>query len=747
MIISPPFLRDKNAAQSDTDWVYAMMHVSSQRGYPLNASDSWHGGIHILHTDLGASPEKVRAIADGTVVSFRTSSEPWERDLFPLKYSAIRGTDDAYVLLKHETEIGSGENGKVVFYSLYMHLKHLEAEIKADAKIYRKDPLGSSGMTDGKNEFHFQIFCDGDNIGKLTGRKTGQLDITKNGRTDAVYGDMHFYLPAGTKFYQARPADNTAAATGLTEVHTSTVPLYASMSLSKGTCTMTTRQACADVEGAFESVGNPQVNTDGEDYEYNLYRKATSRYPQSPSAGYELMRFGRIINTEHETLTPADAPLWMTVNYPGGSGVVNLAVAAVKKFSDADFPQWTGWQLIDDDKDNHSQCNSAAIRKLRKEDRYAEQSSKLICCIPFEWEKSTIDARYKWLMTGLPWEQCTPEKTAIWKMPGTNESKDRTLMSEDDYSRFKQHAEALCFSFGALGEGKVWHFDPRGFIEHFRKCGWLNPDELAATFPKYLFYSTSGNPRTALKQPASLYSINHAQAYERIESHYISLNLCIRKYIGSDKKRIAFLLPQTLLETAQWRDLGGNKRLLHEWGFGRYNEYNPATEYYTIFYGRGIMQLTWAGTYKIYGQFRSLPSHFTLYMERLTPESPRLTATSTHYTAHPDDGGERFIWSPRYDPDYIAEDNYTSCDSGGFYWVSKTYRNQMSINRIADRDFTADNVGLVNRLVNGGSNGYYERQAYSKFTELYLLDGINANTTISVSPSQKSSIVVDLTKS
>ncbi|VEA05099.1 Uncharacterised protein [Salmonella enterica subsp. salamae] len=27
---------------------------------------------------------------------------------------------------------------------------------------------------------------------------------------------------------------------------------------------------------------------------------------------------------------PADAPLWMTVNYPGGKGVVNLAVVTVK---------------------------------------------------------------------------------------------------------------------------------------------------------------------------------------------------------------------------------------------------------------------------------------------------------------------------------------------------------------------------------------------------------------------------------
>ncbi|HGE6969501.1 TPA: M23 family peptidase, partial [Enterobacter kobei] len=53
MIISPPFLREKDASQSDTDWVEAMMPVNPRRGYPLNASESWHGGIHISHTDTG----------------------------------------------------------------------------------------------------------------------------------------------------------------------------------------------------------------------------------------------------------------------------------------------------------------------------------------------------------------------------------------------------------------------------------------------------------------------------------------------------------------------------------------------------------------------------------------------------------------------------------------------------------------------------------------------------------------------
>ncbi|WP_431648723.1 M23 family peptidase [Enterobacter hormaechei] len=722
MIISPPFLRNRTASQSDADWTGAMMPVNPDQGFPLNGAESWHGGVHITHTDEGMPNEKIRAIADGVVVSFRQPSP--SKDAEPLNY--LGPTDDGYVLLKHETETGSGDDGKVVFYSLCMHMKFLEAEIKQDAKIYRKAPLGSSGTCSGRNEFHFQIFCDDNNISKLTGRTTRELDVSKDGRTDAVYGDIHFYLPAGTKFYDKAPANNSTSITGLSELYTSSAPLYASMTLAQGSCTMVTRQKNTQTDGKYDLLGDPLVNADGEDYEYNLYNTAMRNYKESPSAGFELLRFGRVINTEHETLVPADAPLWMTVSYPGGKGVVNLADPNIKKFSDADFPHWTGWQLVDDDTDSNSQCSSAIIRKLQEDGEYNNQCGKLICHFPFEWEKSTFDTRFSWLKTG---------------------NDKRAPMTEADYAKFKAHAEALCFDSGAFNSGRLWHFEPNAFIEHFRKCSWMNLDELAATFPKYLFYSSNGNPRTAQKQPASVYTIDHEQAKTRIESHYESLNLCIRKYIGNDKKRISFFLPQTLLETAQWRDLGGSKRLLHEWGFGRYNSVNPATEYYTVFYGRGIMQLTWAGLYKTYGEYRNFPNHSGSYTDRLRPDAPRLTSISTHYAAHPDDGGTLFRWSPRFDPDIVAEDKYNACDSGGFYWASKVYRRKTSMNRVADEDFTADNVGLINRLVNGGSNGYYERQAYSKFIGFYLMDEINTDATVTVSLTGKSRIVVDLTKS
>ncbi len=49
-------------------------------------------------------------------------------------------------------------------------------------------------------------------------------------------------------------------------------------------------------------------------------------YPQSPSAGFELLRFGRVINTEHETLITRECatvanrelPRWARSDKSGG---------------------------------------------------------------------------------------------------------------------------------------------------------------------------------------------------------------------------------------------------------------------------------------------------------------------------------------------------------------------------------------------------------------------------------------------
>ncbi|WP_239659255.1 M23 family metallopeptidase [Enterobacter bugandensis] len=667
MIISPPFLRNRTASQSDADWTGAMMPVNTDQGFPLNGAQSWHGGVHITHTDSGTPPEKIRAIADGVVVSFRQPSS--SKDAEPLNY--LGPTDDGFVLLKHETETGSGDNGKVVFYSLCMHMKFLEAEIKQDAKIYRKAPLGSSGSCSGRNEFHFQIFCDDNNISKLTGRTTRELDVSKDGRTDAVYGDIHFYLPAGTTFYDKAPADNSTSLTGLSELYTSSAPLYVSMTLAQGNCTMVTRQKNTQTDGKYDLLGEPLVNADGEDYEYNLYKTAMRNYKESPSAGFELLRFGRVINTEHETLVPADAPLWMTVSYPGGKGVVNLADPGIKKFSDADFPHWTGWQLVDDDSDSDSQCNSAAIKKLQEDGEFDNQCGKLICHFPFEWEKSTIDTRFSWLKTG---------------------SDEHDPMTEADYAKFKAHAEALCFDSGVFSSGSLWYFNPVSFIKHMRLCSWLSLSDIIKLVRKYQSSPVSVYDR---RHPLSIDELtkrlteegtNSAGEFKRPAAINEALSKILNKYGINTPIRISHFFGQMAAETGRFDSLvelgSANYFALH---------YDPGTDQGqklgntqigdgARFKGRGSIHLTGRANYGHYSEYRQ-------------------GSGSNYFTIEPHN-------------QLIVEDAFFAFDAGGYYWSSKQkyiMRNErrvasgkLGINFWADKGASHNDAEEVTRRINPG---------------------------------------------
>ncbi|HFJ9140317.1 TPA: hydroxyethylthiazole kinase [Salmonella enterica] len=489
MIISPPFLHEYSATEKDADWVNRVMPVDPQRNFPVNAGQSWHGGIHLT----GNPAEIVRCIADGKVMSLRQADQT-TRGIPPFNYNGT--TDSGYVLLKHETEIGRGEEGKIIYYSLYMHLKNIDSSIQPGKILYRKDPIGMAGMVDGQNACHFQIFCDDENIQKIAGRISAETDLTKNGRTDVVYGDSHFYLPAGTPVYEAMPENNSLM--NNSPMQRTSVPLYVTMSFDKGSCTMVTRQQNEVLSDTYTEVGSPLINTDGESYEYNLYSLALKLYPESPSAGYEMLRFGRVVNTEHETLIPENAPLWRTVNTPQGRGVVNLGARDIKVYSDGDFPHWTGWKLVDDDTDTNSQCNSPTILCTTNKDL-----SRMICHFPLEWDSTTVDSRFEWLkfpneVVGKPMVQC-----------------DLDLLTE--------HGKALCLTESPLPAGRVWHFEPRQFITHFRNCVWLDKIDLSR-----IYSNTSESIR---------------------EKYRISLNSILIKYGMNTPIRAAHFLGQGAIES------------------------------------------------------------------------------------------------------------------------------------------------------------------------------------------------------
>lgn len=58
----------------------------------------------------------------------------------------------------------------------------------------------------------------------------------------------------------------------------------------------------------------------------------------------------------------------------------------------------------------------------------------------------------------------------------------------------------------------------------------------------------------------------------------------------------------------------------------------------------------------------------------------------------------------------------------------------MSINRVSDRNYSAENIGPINRLFNRGGNGYYERQAYTAYILRKITDTTDTTQEIAITP-------------
>lgn len=717
MLISPPFLRTRSETETDADWVDRMMPVDPRRSYPLNAHRSWHGGVHLRHADSGSKPEMLRAIADGRIVSFRHSDLAQRRHL-PLNYNG--STDNGYVLIRHVTETGSQPQDKITWYSLCMHLKDLPASLAVDQPVKRKSPLGTVGMVDDINAVHFQIFCDDENIARIAGRTTPELDLSRHGRTGACYGDMHFYLPAGTPVYAEAPTRR-----GEEPLLTTQCALYVSMTLGRGHCAMTTRVQNRIDPLLYDEVGKMLVDADGAEYEYGLYKTALKLYPASPSAGYELLRFGRVLNTRYETLVPADAPLWRTVNTPAGRGLVNLAADNIKKFSDADFPHWMGWRLVDDDEDSNSQCNSPTLLGSGRADQ-----SRMICHFPLEWERDTVEHRYGWLK----------QPNAVLEQP----------MSQQEWDPLIALGKALALENSPqIPTGRVWHFDPRRFIAHFRKCGWLESEVIEKIM------TANTNPRNE----------NKTKEITMMSAVYcLSINIIMRKYNIFGVNRMCHFLGQGAVEsgyllsmqevsqeqfTKNGKHYGGNviieslrnesKELGHWYGSikSEVDVYFSGDKYNRIgdkiassyswrngncgnidaqkFRGRGFKMLTGLDTYSSYWVYRGWLSKSDF---------------DASWWTDPQYGRRNVLGMKRKppeinDPQRVTEVPYNTIDTGAFYITC--YRNNtlrvMDSDRIASMDDN-DVIVRVTRAINGGLHGIEERKKSTIISKKVLNDEV-----------------------
>ncbi|ALU91146.1 M23 peptidase domain protein [Herbaspirillum rubrisubalbicans M1] len=542
MLISPPFLPPR-LAEDDDAYLETAMRSPEHGNFPVSHKLSWHGGLHLEAPARDKGREPVRAIADGIVAYVRqptarpaTAAEDEQHVLGYMGW-----TDDGCVIMRHDSTIGA-QNDKetqVRFYSIYMHLQTIRG-VKAGQTIYRKAELGSAGSFEGHaNILHFEIICDDDNLKRLIGRNTGDLNITANGRTDAVFGEIYFRLPADTRLYPRRPPLTEKSGSGETVLNES---LFVGVRFGGGNAYVSTYRADGTRVGATLTEN---------DAEYELYRQAekvvqayrAARASQVPahSAVYELLRFGRILGPDR--LTPGDTPHWRQIATANGQGWVNLNATGVFKYSDADAPHWAGWQLLMDYDDQDSRCDIDALRKMLDEDgdgittrSEAENRLKdaevqrtmrgMVCKFPTEWQRSGIAERWNWLTQEGP----DRETSAT---PSLNDS---TYLSQADFPEFQRHVEALAFwELAALDDiGAVhWHFHPRKFIEHFRKCGWLSIEEMKRIYAdKESTYKDVGQSGDTVK-----------------EKFRLSLNLVFRKYLLNKPLRMAHFFGQAAQES------------------------------------------------------------------------------------------------------------------------------------------------------------------------------------------------------
>ncbi|QCO67887.2 hydroxyethylthiazole kinase [Luteimonas yindakuii] len=444
------------------------------------------------------------------------------------------------MVIRHDTTIGSNGDAEteVRFYSIYMHLNDIRsANVVEGQLIHRKTELGTAGMFEGSaNLIHFEIVCDDANLQRLIGRNVGVLDLNADGRTDAVFGEMYFRLPAGAFIYSDRPALNQPTGTGGEALGDA---LLVGIRYERGNAQVTTYRADGAPLGASLTEDNA---------EYDLYRNSgriveayrAARAPQVPahSATYELLRFGRILGPD--ALTPTNTPHWRQIRTRTGQGWTNLNATGVTKYSDADAPHWVGWHLLQDYDDHDSRCDVAPVRRVLDEDADGINTRSeadrrlmnaaiqpllrgLVCKFPTEWQRTGLAARWNWLTTEGPNETGGGRPTL-----GGN-----THLSQADFSEFQRHAEALAFWEDAKLEGigpTHWHFHPMKFIEHFRKCGWLSRSDLAR-----IYTSTS----------------------ERIrETYRVSLNRVARKYFySSNLVRLSHFIGQGAIESTSLRSM------------------------------------------------------------------------------------------------------------------------------------------------------------------------------------------------
>ncbi|MDR5770659.1 MULTISPECIES: M23 family metallopeptidase [unclassified Caballeronia] len=400
MIISPPFLPAEGLTVPAEKWktdpmmdVVDKFELTYSGVFPIASDRRWHCGMHLV-PDCGlGQKEPVRAIADGEVVAYRVAQNAVSDGQKKSDGTNALNSNTGFVLLKHTTDTGEGRT--ITFYSLYMHLldivgmqglvpqlqpsqapqnsspnalpKWLLAETEGvqpggSKKVYRKDQLGYVGKYHNETHLHFEIFmteADFTAWFEQNGHKVALGESHPETPASKDYwGHTYFVIPEKSAFVSVPPGMaslNTGGHTpkpffpALNEgVLGDGNTLYVQTYFSRGERFM--RAWIDRGDGTLVALTPDEPIKDKfDEYEYQLYERATKLYGTCPSDGYEMLRFGRILSTDTPSLSAEAQATWLAVPFDQGKvGYINVDQHTVKKLSDADFPFFMDWQKIED---------------------------------------------------------------------------------------------------------------------------------------------------------------------------------------------------------------------------------------------------------------------------------------------------------------------------------------------------------------------------------------------------------------
>ncbi|GGP26361.1 hypothetical protein [Silvimonas amylolytica] len=781
MIISYPFLGDQDNKADETQAENVRVDINDYECahgiYPVSFNQRWHGGCHLQpqHTK-----EPICAIADGIIVAYRIASDM-------VTDGNNQKHHNSFVLLKHTTETGEGRS--ITFYSLYMHLHCLDSGVTqperlkvieklrtasgastsggvhdGQTKVNRKDILGYAGGMYGNCFIHFEVFMEDKDLTQYFDAPKTRLGVanpTAHADTETDYwGNSYYLIPQGTLMrathpyadahsvaapahghhaQPARPNPNALTFAALPGTESSPAKLWVQMRFEKGDKWTTVWNAGTGVRISTEDKGTKEA-----DFEYSLYNRASKLYPTCPSAGYELLRFGRILGPDRFAATaPATTQdNWQPVEFATGqSGYVNLSAASVIKLSDSDFPAASGWQKVTegatDPARNDGICDIAALQKLIKDadsnhdgittpeelaawvqkDEVRNKLRRMICQAPTEWDKSINEARF------------APLRKAGAKV--------EQPAQDNAYGKFKSFVEKFQFwdQTGGLSN-TIWHFHPLEFVGHFRKCGWLSKDELERIYPDHLFN------RGFAPVPS-----------EVREKYRVHFNKVTRKYCFNDSARLPHFLGQGAIESnrfcqmvegthtptainAKLPDMVSEDLLGHWYGQiqpqeqnNYYKEPRGGKRSYSWFNGncgdvdaqkfrgRGFKQITGRALYANYWVYRGWP---VLPFDENWWNDPQWIAQNA--------AGMRKRPAVIDDPQKISIDAYSAIDCGAVYLVSERAKTKSKMDSdrgiattLAEKKTEKEIIETVTKAINGGSSALELRVDATRLAKEILL--------------------------